>query len=326
MKSRMCLHFAAVSLITLSSTAASNAQNTIVGVGYAAPAFLVAPGQVVTLFTSPLNVTDAVANQIPLPTALSGVTVSVRVVGARDSTGYPASLPILRVYSSSDCQRESKAPCPSTQITVQIPNEGVCARPPSLTCSGTPIDLPPALILNVKAGGMTGPDLTLLVGTTAPHFLNSCDSIFGAPNGDCHTLITHPDGTLVNSDSPAHVGEVITIYAVGLNDRPQAPIRFGKTGYPAETPVPLDPALTQIKFSYRIPPIAGSQFDFYAPIDGYISPEWVGLTSGYVGLFQINVKVPPMLSGTSPCQGAYNASITLQVLLSGTVYLCVQPQ
>jgi len=305
-------------------------QNNVLSVGYTAPAFNVAPGQIVTLFTPPLNVPDGVANQAPLPTSLSGVSVSVRVVGGFDSTGYPASLPILRVYSSTACQTPSAAPCPNTQITIEIPTEGVCAKLHQ-PCSLPFPDIPPTLILNVKARGVTGPDQPVSVGTAAPHLLSACDSIYGPPAEDCGQrdswLVTHADGQLVSLTSPATVGETITIYAVGLNDQPRAPILGGypKTGYPADKPVQIDPGLTQVMFGYRLALAAGAQIDGYAPLSHFISPTWVGLTPGYVGLFQINVTVPPALPGTEPCEGTYNTSIALQNLSSGTVYICVQP-
>lgn len=313
-----------VALALLVSEAVLHGQNNVLSVGYTAPVFNVAPGQIVTLFTPPLSVPDAVADQVPLPTSLSGVSVSVRVPGSGfDSTGYPSSLPILRVYSSTACQWLSAAPCPNTQITVEIPTEGVCAQLHQ-PCSTPYRDIPPTLILNVKANGLTGPDQPVSVGTDVPHLLSSCDSIFGPPGKDCHPLVTHADGSLVALTSPAAVGETITIYAVGLNDRPEAPI-YRKTGYPVDSPIAIDPALSQVKFSYRLEPSPGAQFSIYAPVDHFVSPQWAGLTAGYVGLFQINVTIPPVLPGTAPCQGAYNTAVQLENQLSGTIYLCVQP-
>ena len=88
---------------------AAQAPNQIVGMGYGSfyentSIPTVSPGQIVTLFTVSLGVPDAAAGQVPLPTSLSGVSVAVRVVGANDSTGYPALLPILRIYSYSYVQ------------------------------------------------------------------------------------------------------------------------------------------------------------------------------------------------------------------------------
>src|SRR5947209_1300477 len=154
------------------------AQNQVVGAGfgsgYYSPVFVtVTAGEVLTLFTPALNVPDEVADGTPLPTSLSGVSVSVRVAGAKNSAGYPTSLPILRVFTEKLSQLPDGTPCPTepnspmcsrTGITVQIPTEGVCeptgaGHPPPENCTAPPFrNMPNALLLNVRANGITGPD------------------------------------------------------------------------------------------------------------------------------------------------------------------------
>ena len=90
----------AMVLFALPGLMAQNA-NAIFGSGYTGPSTAgAAPGDVITLFTEPLNVPDAVASQTPLPTSLSGVSVAVRVTGALavDTTGYPTLLPVLGIH------------------------------------------------------------------------------------------------------------------------------------------------------------------------------------------------------------------------------------
>jgi hypothetical protein len=141
---RITIHarLAVLAATAATSTMLAQTQNLVVSAGftevyYTLPA--VAPGEILTLFTTALNVPDAVATQIPLPTSLSGVSVLAHVIGAADTTGYPTSLPILRVYTGNASEMPGGAPCPTnpnsvfcseTQITVEIPTEGVCVPGP----------------------------------------------------------------------------------------------------------------------------------------------------------------------------------------------------
>ena len=217
--------------------------NQIAGVGYSTPAYpAVALGSVVTIFSNNLNVPDAVASQTPLPTSLSGVSVAVRVVGAVQTEGYPAMLGILRVYTDN-CSGDFQTYCPTTQITVQIPEHYVCVRPFMGACGN---DLPPGLVINVVANGATGPDQPLAVpGRYLPHLLNTCDSILGPVNTPCRPAIAHGDGSLISAAHPAKAVETIVVYAVGL-------------GFP-ELPVET------LVFTYRIAPTDSSSSPISVP-------------------------------------------------------------
>ena len=314
----------------------AHGQNQVLSAGYGDPWVDVAPGQVLTLTTPALNVPDAVATQTPLPTSLSGVSVLVRVAGAQDVRGFPTSLPIFRVYTVHLLQVWNGAPCPAdpnsvvcsyTQITVEIPTEGVCAPnpiEPKEDCTAPPFhDLPPMLVLNVRANGVTGPDLPVYVASAgATHLLNSCDSIFGPQNiSTCHPAITHADGTLVSGTgaSPVRVGETIVVYLVGLGT-----CGFGLTGYPTGSattvPVQYPPSCGTVLFTYHVsagtPSLAGAATNLRSIV---AQPDWVGLIPGYVGLYQINVTVPPMPDQANPC------STQLSVPPSGYLSICVQP-
>lgn len=322
--------------------AQSVTQNQVVSLGslsYPSPSH-VAPGEVLTLVTTALNVTDAVASGLPLPRSLSGVSVLARVIGATDSSGYPASLPILRIYNVKAAQMPSGVACSgfpnsiycsSTQITVQIPTEGVCAPGPvssgrPQTCGGPPYyDFPPLLILNVSANGVTGPDLPLQVPAFDGRPLNSCDSIFGPqPSNTCHPLVTHADGTLVTAANPAKIGETITLYAVGLGF--DNSVSLGPpTGTGPDKPESLPPSLGGVIFT------SGS-FDQTGNV--HISTainadsDWAGLIPGYVGLFQVNVTVPPgAVQPQQTCGPDGNVQLTMGASLKGadSVTICVQP-
>jgi hypothetical protein len=326
-------------------------QNQIVGAGYSYGAGLqrVAPGQVVTLVTTPLNVPDATATQTPLPTSLSGVSVTARVVGSTSSAGYAALLPILNVYTLSFREMPDGAPCSgspnilcsSTQISVEIPTEGVCA--PSLvgepeSCTAPPFyDLPPLLVLNVKANGVTGPDLPLQVAHSAAQPLYSCDPVFGLRTGGCYALVTHADGNFVTVDdrNPAHVGEIITLYAVGLGlDAPNNPPTGAAPSAPIQMFVPLGVgtvSFAAVVFGYSYPVPGGTTpsglvVAASATSQTIVNPDWAGLIPGYVGLYQVNVTVPPAPSQSfQACGSSGNTTLAFLGQAGGTASICVQP-
>ena len=89
------------------------------------------------------------------------------------------------------------------------------------------------------------------------------------PTGD--VIAQHADFSLVNSTSPAHPGEVLIMYLVGMGaTNPSTPTGQQTTG-------PLEPAVVQ--------PIVtvGSQ-------QAVVS--FAGLSPGGIGLYQINFQVP----------------------------------
>src|SRR5579872_4886879 len=264
--------------------------NEIVGSGYTGPYMPgVSPGDVITLFTLPINVPDEVALQTPLPTSLSGVSVSVRATHplAVDTSAYPSSLPIFRIQSVKNSDI-----IPHTSITVQIPTDTV-----TINYQGRvePV-FPDQLILNVKANGVSGPDFTIQVNEGAPHLLNSCDTVFGGvgptlSGAGCNPVVTHADGTMVSYTSPAKVGEIIVAYALGLG--------------PFAAPDAL------IYFTYILDPPPQSSLESMTA-RYLLNPVYVGLVQGYVGLFQINITIPAMPAQTHVCQNTADANATIQ--------------
>ena len=304
----------AVLLVLLCHALLAQAPNQIVSIGYKPPAYPdVAQGQVITLYAAALNVPDAAAQQLPLPTSLSGVSVAVRVVGALDASKYPTLLGILRIQSvpcgvgTVSSVAGTGLICPITQITVQIPNDGVCAPTSGASCGPQYLNLPPLLVLDVKANGVTGPDLPMGVSLGMDHLLNSCDSLYGSTDG-CHPLVTHSDGTLVSSDSPARVGETIVIYAEGLGLHASAALQEGMI------------------VSYRQPTPPGYPTTIYSTVDHLIQPDYVGSSGGYgTLLYQINLVVPPMPAQTYPCQTATDINTIISDPDQSYVAICVRP-
>lgn len=340
---------AVLALGTPLPSALAQTPNQVIGAGfpiYSPGVPSVAPGEVLALVTTALNVPDAVATQTPVPTSLSGVAVLARVVGAVNTAGYPTSLPILRIYSlnasqmittGSPCPTQPNVVCSNTKIVVEIPTEGVCAPRENGSpeaCTTPPfIDLPPLLILNVTANGTVGPDMPLQVVARFPHILNSCDPVFGPPSVGCHSVVTHGDGSPVTEtdDGAAQVGETITLYAVGLGF--DGILGRVPTGTAPKLPVAMfggaATSIAAVAFTYDYPLPGGSSETVYATSQSVMNPVWSGLVPGYVGLYQANVRVPPAPSGSYPACGSYgNTTLSFLGLTSGTLptAICVHPQ
>jgi uncharacterized protein (TIGR03437 family) len=185
-------------------------------------------------------------------------------------------------------------------------------------------ELPPLLVLNVQANGVTGPDVPLRVGGFAAHLLSSCDPISGPPEDHCGPSVTHADGTFVSQDSPAKVGETITIYAVGLGF--PAPVYAPPTGYAPSKPVQLPASYGTVIFDYLVAPTNLSSNSYIlTTLETIVQPDWVGLIPGYVGLNQINVTVPPLPAQPFPCSSGYNTQLSPPQVTPNPLKICVQP-
>jgi hypothetical protein len=184
----------------------------------------VASGQVISLFVQGLNVPDAVATDVPWPTSFGGVSV---IVPNPPTSVYPTALPIFSVSTYPlGCVSGPGDLC-TTNIVVQFPYEAICipdGSPNACTIGG-----PHTVLVVIQLNGAAGQGFTLGP-FGGPHFLNTCDSIYNPPGPICNQVITHADGSLVGyfgypGVSPAHPGEEIAIYAVGLG-----PTSNSKTG------------------------------------------------------------------------------------------------
>jgi uncharacterized protein (TIGR03437 family) len=102
-------------------------------------------------------------------------------------------------------------------------------------------------------------------------------------------IVTHADGSLVSPTSPAKAGEVLIAYATGLGQTSPPSV----TGQVVTVSAPTATTFS-IDFNYRPNALATK------PMPG-LAPIYTGTTAGYVGLYQINFKVPPVPAGTLPC-------------------------
>ncbi len=281
------------------SAPAASAQNTnyIASAGYSySNVTVVAPGQIISLFVQGLNVPDAVASKIPWPTSLSGVSV---IVPNPPTSVYPMALPILSVSTYPGCVAGPGVLC-TTNVVVQFPYEATCI--PNGFPNDCTIPGPPPVNIVIQVTGKAGQGFTLAP-FGGPHFLNTCDSIFNPPGPICFQVITHADGSLVGyPDNPgvsfAHPSEEITIYAVGLGATPHS-----KTGQAVSAPDPLG-------YSVYLTPavLVGSNLQFGPPIKA----DWAGLVAGFVGLYQINMRLPASIpADIPPCGSAEGGNLRL---------------
>jgi len=109
--------------------------------------------------------------------------------------------------------------------------------------------------------------------------LTFTNSVLASWPGLFSTVLHSADYSLVTSENPAVDGEVVLIYATGLGPVSNTPV----DGAPAPG-APLAVAKT--------PPVVA--------IDGQAaSVLWCGLAPGFVGLYQVNVRVPMGIHGTN---------------------------
>ncbi|MBS1829643.1 MAG: hypothetical protein JST93_30365 [Acidobacteria bacterium] len=243
-----------------------------------------APGQVTTLFVVGLKVPNATASGIPLPTTLSGLTVHVS--GPVQAKGYPERLPLFSVRTYDGCF--GLGPCPLTFVTVQIPTEPTCVPttgwPNECTMGSLPI-----VGLTVEHSGGRGPTTSIVVSGSKPHFLNSCDTVFGSYGGFCQQFVTHPSGQPVTGSNPARAGETIVMYAIGLGPT-QLAVKSGEAAT-EDAPVQIPPPLL-LSYKAAPPPSPPAPPGAIWIPTGWIIPIYAGLVKGAVGLYQINVKLP----------------------------------
>jgi len=166
-----------------------------------------------------------------------------------------------------------------TQINVQLPYEVT----------------PGAAALSVNACGGTSAVANFTVAAAAPYILLG---------GGTQALIQNPDYSLNTPARPAHAGDTVTVYLIGIGALDNAVA----TGAAAGTSV-----LSRAKATSS------------ATIGGQPAQvAFLGLTPGFVGLAQANIVVPNLGGSQFTLNGQYNLTLTVGGVASNTVQLNVQ--
>lgn len=142
----------------------------------------------------------------------------------------------------------------------------------------------------VTREGVSGPLATIALVNAAP-------ALFDLGNG--FAIATHANGSLLTDASPAQTNEIVVVYATGLG--PTNP-------NPAPGQIPLTAAILQYANTLSVS-LGGTVLQ---PI--FI--KYAGLTPESVGLYQINLQIPPGV-GTDPAiqvsMGAQSNANSLQL-------------
>ncbi len=213
-----------------------------------------------------------------------------------------APLPIVQVKQEVICNPPQQTPaCVLTLLTVQIPVD--------LELSPFPVGPRNTTYITISVDGNNILAYYVALDPVKVHILTACDTVTGAAPtqlSPCNPLITHADGTLAGpfsgaSTVPAQPGETLVLYAGGLGST-QPPV-------PAGTASPTSAAVALHHFSLIL--------DYDCGVIQTVTPDFVGLTPGQVGLYQVNFKVPqPVACTTLPSNTSDPASGGNLTLLS----------
>lgn len=294
----------------------------LVGVGYQNPVaqMRVSPGQLVTLFVAGLAPIAApnlqASGAAQLPTNLGGLSVSL----TQTWSGKPSKqLPLISVVQSSVCADPSSISpgCLITALTVQIPFDLAIPNPLAVPAA------PRITELTIVENGAPSQAFSVTPVDVVVHVVTSCDSTLPSQMQTCRAIVAHADGTLVSSASPARVGETIVMYALGLGLTTPAAIE----GLPTPVPAPVTVAQFGVTFDYANPqalsPSASSSSS--APVP---EVQFVGLTPGQVGLYQVNFTVQAPAFVLPACAGSPPSNLTVTLQAAGqqaydTAQICV---
>lgn len=269
--------------LLVNHSVAGNLAN-IVGAGYlpAGTPINAAPGQVVTVFVTSLAAPaqPISATTVPLPYKLGGIS-ALLLPG-------PVPVPIMAVSSIDPCAFNVPVPQLScgtlVGVTVQIPFE-------LIVDSGT--EAPPTLsYLTISDDSGNSGSVRLFAGPDQIHVIGSQNRLLGGG------IVTHADGTVIDYAHPAKPGEEVVMYAFGLGKTAPAVA----TG--ASSPSPAVSALGfRLTFDYRPNAMPAPGLGQNPPSPAQ-TPLFAGLTPGFVGLYQINFRIPSPPGPVLPCVGS----------------------
>jgi uncharacterized protein (TIGR03437 family) len=159
--------------------------------------------------------------------------------------------------------------------------------------------------VRVERNGETSNTISAQIAARAPRIMRLGIGDYG--------ILVNQDGsfpipvTAGIASHPAKSGDVLVMYALGLGET--VPPVLSGVGAPAVEPFARVPLRPQVLFT------GGS-----AGLPASVDPLFVGLTPGFVGLFQINVQIPPQ-PPTGPAVALYLDDGTYR---SNTVRLAIE--
>lgn len=317
-----------LSIATLLLAASAAAQSVaIVSTNHdVLPLLRTAPGQLTSFRLTGIPPLGQALIRSPQPSseALAGISILLGRPGLADLPLRP--IPILAVEQIPECQGEAMPDCLSTVVTAQVPYDF-----PADDVGPNVISLPrPALAVRYR--GVTGSVFRVAVQRDNVHFLQECDLI-GERQRPCQALIRDGEGRRIRSwgrPDASRVrlpvsregrngvpGETIVLYAHGLG-RIQPLIQAG-------TISPLELIRVEARIIVEFEYLTESG---WMPAENRAEPQFAGLAPGSIGLYQVNVSIPPTPIGLRRCFSsvAYNTIIRLHgALTSDEAFVCVEP-
>ena len=153
--------------------------------------------------------------------------------------------------------------------------------------------------VQVVRNGQAGNTAYLNIQVSEPRFIT---------NGGTYAIMTTPNGALTGIPShPVTAADIVVIYTIGLG--PTSPPVPSGTASPSSPLAVIDPTTVLACFGNNSP---------FSPAP-CVNPQFVGLSPGFVGLYQINLAIPQGLA-----TGNMPFSFTVNGVPSDVVQLAVQ--
>ena len=235
---------------------------------------------------------EATAGGLTIP-FFNGARLKPTIGGIVNAAGFAAGRPVapgslISIFGANLAEflgSVSSLPLPialkHTSVSFDFPEEGISVPSPLIFASGGQLNVQAPwefaglnfAFVKVRIEDSTSFTFELALADHAP-------GIFEFDLGDTrYGVVTHADGNVVTAQNPARPGETVVIYGTGFGpvDAPR------KTGLAAPS--------NKLTRTLRLPQVtvAGQQ----------ATVSFSGLTPGFVGLYQINAKLPATLpSGT----------------------------
>ena len=229
----------------------------------------------------------------------SSGTTDEGLAGLKLTLGDNLSAPILSIRRDYNCWSPLDSACRTLNVvTAQFPTtffrEPICGEL-ALWVDGKKADL-----FRI----CTTPAQTKVVGP-------GCSDLSSV---DCLGTVFHADGSEVSYRKPARPGEKLVLYAIGMG------YQAGPDGSIVAAGQPAPPGSTLVVQGFRFVLGFLPYIVFTTPPEGVpvnfrvITPDFVGVVAGQIGLYQVNFTLPdalPLLQGRCSLEQERNVTLTL---------------